>query len=77
MVKVMGVSSYFSCFPDYAGMAAAYVGCDFCFAIVDAVFGCCRVFSYHWSLVFQSGASDVFWNFGGDVTTGLPMYTLP
>jgi hypothetical protein len=46
-VAVVGVFSYFSCFPDYAGMVGADVGYDFCFVKVDAVFSCCRMFGYH------------------------------
>jgi hypothetical protein len=45
-VAVVGVFSYFSCFPDYAGMVGADVGYDFCFVEVDAMFSYCRMFSY-------------------------------
>lgn len=35
--KAEAVFGYFIFFPDYAGMVAADVGCDFCFVNVDAV----------------------------------------
>jgi hypothetical protein len=37
--EVVGVFSYFSCFPDYARTVGPAVGSDFCFVEVDAEFG--------------------------------------
>jgi hypothetical protein len=71
MVEVVRVFRYFSCFPHDVGTFGLDVGCDLCSVKVDAVFGCCRMFGYHWSLVLQSYVSDMFRNPGGDVTACL------
>jgi hypothetical protein len=46
MAEVVGVFSYFNCFPDYVRMVGVDVHYDFCYVEVDAVFSCCKVFSY-------------------------------
>jgi hypothetical protein len=50
MVEVVGVFSYFSCFPDYAGMVGADVWCDFSSVEVDAVISPCKCLATadHW-----------------------------
>jgi hypothetical protein len=45
-VDVMGMFRYFNCFSDYEGTVAADFGCGFCFVKVNAVSGCCGMFSY-------------------------------
>jgi hypothetical protein len=45
MIQVVGVFGYFCYFPDYAGKTAVYVGSNFCFVKVNAVF-CCQIFGY-------------------------------
>jgi hypothetical protein len=47
------------------------VGYDFCSFTVHAVFTCCRVFSYCWSLVFHFGTSNVFHTPGRVMTAHL------
>jgi hypothetical protein len=41
MVEVVGVFSYFSCFPGYVGTVGADVGYDVGFVEVDDIFSCC------------------------------------
>jgi hypothetical protein len=52
-VEVVRVFGYFCCFPDYVGTTGMIVGSDLCFVKVDAMLGCCQMFSYHWLLFLQ------------------------
>lgn len=56
---------YFEGFSDGAEPVGPHMGYDFPFSEVHAVLSLCSVFSYCWSLILHSGASDTFRNLSG------------